>query len=261
MSVVFLVLVAIVIRCEGFRIPTTIKNARMSHASLSAFKWPQGVTGVEDVGELAEGREQGREQVVRQYFEFWNERRMEEATSLFSPDATYEDTLYRSASKARRASIPLATCCQGASKELQICRGRANTSSCCIRREAAIVGSNGMSRRKTASSCPSQEAPLSTKSIKTGKYATVLTCPSPRFSLAILRQASTFIDSPIKAIPAAAWLFYCWFLFLSNVAPGPNALQLDPATWEEVKNLSLNFWLVLPLAGRPYRAPWPRGHI
>ena len=46
------------------------------------------------MGKLAKDREQGREQVVRQYFEFWNERRMEEATSLFSSDATYEDTLY-----------------------------------------------------------------------------------------------------------------------------------------------------------------------
>lgn len=47
-------------------------------------------------------------------------------------------------------------------------------------------------------------------------------------------------------IPFLAWGFYCWFLFISTVAPGPNALQLDAGTWKEVLDLSFNFWLILP---------------
>lgn len=32
--------------------------------------------------------------VVRRYFELWNERKMDEAISLFTEDCSYEDTLY-----------------------------------------------------------------------------------------------------------------------------------------------------------------------
>ena len=42
-------------------------------------------------------------------------------------------------------------------------------------------------------------------------------------------------------------LFYCYFLFLSDQTPGVNALQLDPGTWTMVKDLSFNFWLILPI--------------
>lgn len=74
------------------------------------------------------------------------------------------------------------------------------------------------------------------------------TVKSGSVSLAILTVAGKLLDSPKRALPLAAWAFYCWFVFFSTVAPGPNALSLDPATWQEVRDLSLNFWLVMPLA-------------
>jgi hypothetical protein len=74
------------------------------------------------------------------------------------------------------------------------------------------------------------------------------TVKSGSVSLAILTLAGKILDSPKRALPLAAWGFYCWFVFLSNVAPGPNALSLDPGTWQEVRDLSLNFWLIMPLA-------------
>ena len=65
-------------------------------------------------------------------------------------------------------------------------------------------------------------------------------------NLSILSFARKVIDEPQRLIAGAFWLFYCWFLFLSDIAPGQNALSLDPGTWFEVRDLSLNFWLVLP---------------
>lgn len=62
------------------------------------------------------------------------------------------------------------------------------------------------------------------------------------------------ISEPRKAIAIVGWLFYCWFLFISTSAPGPSALELDQATWNEVKDLSLNFWFVLPFFS-PDNAP------
>ena len=65
-------------------------------------------------------------------------------------------------------------------------------------------------------------------------------------SLKLLETASGLIRVPARAAVWAAWVFYIWFLFFSDVAPGPNVLALDPGTWQEVKDLSLNFWFVLP---------------
>ena len=80
------------------------------------------------------------------------------------------------------------------------------------------------------------------------------TLKSGSVSLFILQIASKLISEPIRVLALLSWAFYCWFLFLSDVAPGVNALQLDPGTWKEVKDLSLNFWLVLPITA-PDAAP------
>ena len=73
-------------------------------------------------------------------------------------------------------------------------------------------------------------------------------------SLFILQLASKLIAQPVRVLPLIAWAVYCWSLFISDIAPGVNALQLDPGTWNEVRDLSLNFWLVLPLLS-PDSAP------
>lgn len=72
------------------------------------------------------------------------------------------------------------------------------------------------------------------------------TVKSGSASLALLSLVGRLLDEPRKVLPLAGFLFYCWFVFLSTVAPGPNALSLDPSTWAEVRDLSLNFWLVMP---------------
>ena len=72
------------------------------------------------------------------------------------------------------------------------------------------------------------------------------TVKSGSASLALLSLVGRLLDEPRKVLPLAGFLFYCWFVFLSTVAPGPNALSLDPGTWAEVRDLSLNFWLLMP---------------
>lgn len=50
------------------------------------------------------GRKEGQgAALVRQYFELWNERRMQEAVELFTEDCSYEDTLYSGAFEGRAA--------------------------------------------------------------------------------------------------------------------------------------------------------------
>jgi hypothetical protein len=72
-------------------------------------------------------------------------------------------------------------------------------------------------------------------------------------SLLLLSIASKLIAEPIRAVPLVAWVAYVSIVFFSNgILPGPDATQLDGATWEEVLGLSLNFWLVAPALGLPF---------
>lgn len=71
--------------------------------------------------------------------------------------------------------------------------------------------------------------------------------------LALLSAASKVLDEPVRGVAWVTWLAYCAIVFFSNgILPGPDATQLDPATWKEVIDLSLNFWLVAPLLHLPF---------
>lgn len=73
--------------------------------------------------------------------------------------------------------------------------------------------------------------------------------------LALLSLASKLIKEPIRGVPLVAWGLYCTIVFFSNgILPGPDATQLDAATWKEVLDLSLNFWLISPLLNLPIAA-------
>jgi hypothetical protein len=80
---------------------------------------------------------------------------------------------------------------------------------------------------------------------------------------AVIKQGgvSLFLDSlrtklsqePARWIPIVSWLAYMYIVFFSEgILPGANALQLEQRTWEEVLNLSLNFFLVSPLLNLPF---------
>eukprot|EP00584_Thalassiosira_punctigera_P023426 CAMPEP_0172567908 /NCGR_PEP_ID=MMETSP1067-20121228/117719_1 /TAXON_ID=265564 ORGANISM="Thalassiosira punctigera, Strain Tpunct2005C2" /NCGR_SAMPLE_ID=MMETSP1067 /ASSEMBLY_ACC=CAM_ASM_000444 /LENGTH=582 /DNA_ID=CAMNT_0013359365 /DNA_START=103 /DNA_END=1851 /DNA_ORIENTATION=+ len=65
--------------------------------------------------------------------------------------------------------------------------------------------------------------------------------------------SSKFEAEPIRFIPAAIWMAYMYTLFISDgILPGVNALALEQRTWEEVRDLSLNFFLVAPLLKLPF---------
>eukprot|EP00956_Cyclotella_meneghiniana_P028151 scaffold64941_cov77-Cyclotella_meneghiniana.AAC.4 len=64
---------------------------------------------------------------------------------------------------------------------------------------------------------------------------------------------SKFEAEPIRFIPATIWVAYMYILFISDgILPGANALSLEQRTWEEVRDLSLNFFLVSPALNLPF---------
>jgi hypothetical protein len=78
-----------------------------------------------------------------------------------------------------------------------------------------------------------------------------------KLSFSVERWWSSFMhklgDEPIRYLPLALWLAYVFIVFFSEgILPGANALQLDPRTWMEVRDLSINFFFVSPLLQLPF---------
>lgn len=64
---------------------------------------------------------------------------------------------------------------------------------------------------------------------------------------------SNLRDDSTRFIPLLVWVTYMYVVFLSDgILPGANALELEVRTWEEVRDLSLNFFLVSPLLNLPF---------
>lgn len=191
---------------------------------------------------------------VKKYFEYWNMRQMQNAVDLFTEDCEYEDTLY-SGSFAGKEALK---------KHLFRCADALPDSFAFVVDEISEGGNNVVGLKWHVESngkplpftrgCSVYTIDEMSGLIKSGFDVPEPTIKSGSFSLAILNVVGKLLDSPIKAVPLAGFLFYCWFVFLSTVAPGPNALSLDPATWAEVRDLSLNFWLIVPLLS-PESAP------
>lgn len=71
--------------------------------------------------------------------------------------------------------------------------------------------------------------------------------------LLVSSMKTKLAQQPLRWIPITAWLAYMYVVFVSDgILPGANALQLEQRTWEEVLNLSLNFFLVSPLLHLPF---------
>lgn len=189
---------------------------------------------------------------VKNYFNFWNAREMDKAIAQFDENCTYEDTVYPGVFEGKAAlqnhlynvaealpdsfqfvldsisedpqsgNVGVKWRVQSEGKDLPFTRG------CSM----YVVNNKGL--------------------IQSGFDVVEPAIKSGSVSLAILQTASKFIAEPIRVIPLIGWFLYCWLLFFSDTAPGVNAFKLDPETWLEVKDLSLNFWLVLPILNVPW---------
>ena len=187
--------------------------------------------------------------VVEEYFNYWNERDMESAINLFDVDCTYEDTLYPGVFAGKETlKKHLFSVADSLPTSFKFCLDVVSED------KNGNIGvqwhvENDDKPLPFTRGCSMYKVNMKSLKITSGFDVPEPVAKSGAFSLFILKSASTFIEEPRKLIPFGAWIFYCWFLFLSTVAPGPNALQLDANTWNEVLDLSYNFWLILPIFG------------
>ena len=199
---------------------------------------------------------EGAAAVVCRYFESWNLRDMSTAVSLFAEDCTYEDTQYSSPFTGRSAlSAHLEKVAEALPPTFEFVVDDVSSGPSTSVPGSFSVGvqwhveNNGAPLPFTRGCSMYVVSP--SLSITSG-----FDVPEPaplkqgNFGLAILSTASKLIAEPVRVIPLSLSAVYCYVVFFSNgILPGLDATQLEARTWSEVRDLSLNFFLVAPALG------------
>lgn len=217
---------------------------------LKLLKLVSSVIGDESiVMKAADEMQQRKSSVVEQYFDAWNRRDMKQAASLFTESCSMRDFQYDEHFSGREAF----------EAHLQ----RVNDS--LPRSFNFVIDGLAASSEKVGVTwhVENQGEPLAfTRGCsfyvidkKTGLIQSGYEIPekAPPKLGAFNTLVSKFEEDPIRWVPATLWIAYMYILFFSDgILPGANALQLEQRTWEEVRDLSLNFFLVSPMLHLPF---------
>ena len=196
---------------------------------------------------------------VRAYFEAWNARDMDLACAQWSDDCTYEDTQYAGAFEGKAAlEAHLFKVADKLPRSFAFVVDELSDGGDTVGVQWHVE--NGGEALPFTRGCSIYKAGAN------GLLVSGFDVPEPAplkpggAGLTLLSTASKLIAEPVRALPLACFLLYCQQLFLAEgqLLPGPNALQLDGATWSEVRDLSLNFWEVGPaLFGGAFPVVYP----
>jgi len=187
--------------------------------------------------------------VVEQYFDAWNRRDMQDAKSLFAEDCEMRDLQYDDAFHGR------------AEFEKHLLRVKdclPNTFAFVVDDIAATSKKVGVSWHVENNGDPlafTRGCSFYTIDERSGLIQSGFEIPekAPPKQGYLKTLSSKFEAEPIRYIPVAMWVAYMYILFISDgILPGVNALALEQRTWEEVRDLSLNFFLVAPLLKLPF---------
>jgi ketosteroid isomerase-like protein len=187
--------------------------------------------------------------VVERYFDAWNRRDMKTAISLFTPDCQMRDLQYDDAFSGRdefeRHLLRVKDCLPSSFAfvvdDIALTKTKAGV--------LWHVENNGDPLAFTRG-CSFYNINEKSGLIESG-FEIPEKAPPKMGYLNTLK--SKFEAEPIRFIPAAIWVAYMYILFISDgILPGANALALEQRTWEEVRDLSLNFFLVAPALHLPF---------
>lgn len=190
---------------------------------------------------------------VRRYFEAWNERDMAAACDQFDANCNYEDTQYAGAFSGKEAlKTHLYKVADALPPTFRFCIDQ-------VADGGDVVGVQWHVENDGVELPFTRGCSMYKANPTTGKLVSGFDVPEPApikpgsASLSVLSLASKLIAEPVRALPLLTWLAYILIVFLSNgIVPGKDVSQLDPSTWTEVLNLSLNFWLISPLLQLPF---------
>ena len=187
--------------------------------------------------------------VVERYFEAWNRRDMKEAVSLFTDDCNMRDLQYDSEFTGRdefeRHLLRVKDCLPGSFEFVVDDLALSPT-------KAGVVWhvENDGSPLAFTRGCS-----FYTMDKRSGLIDSGFEIPEkapPKMGWLNSAKAK-FVAEPVRYIPLLIWVAYMFELFIADgPLPGVNALALEQRTWEEVRDLSLNFFLVSPILQLPF---------
>lgn len=205
--------------------------------------------------QLRRARSRQPKEVIQKYFDLWNNRDIESASELFADSCIFEDTLYNGPFEGKTALrchlLNVAASVPDSFKVIvdeiaeDMSSGKVGVRWHVEADEKVLPFTRGASM---------YQVDTSTGLIVKGFDVPEPVLKSGSLNLAILKQTRAFDSEPRRVIPLLAWLFYCWYLFFSDIAPGVNVLHISYSTLKEVLDLSLNFWLILPIFFPSYAA-------
>ena len=181
------------------------------------------------------------------YFDAWNRRDMDAAVDVFADDVTYDDTVF---------PLPLSGK-DALKKHLFTCADAFPDSFTFVVDDIANGGSNigvkwhvenndkALPFTRGCSFYQMADNGLIREGIDIVEPAVLKLGAVQQFGQSLNNKVSL---EPIRIIPLITWAAYMYIVFFSDgILPGANALQLEQRTWEEVRDLSLNFFFVSPL--------------
>lgn len=180
------------------------------------------------------------------YFEAWNERDIDKACEVFDENVEYDDTAFPAPFVGKdNLNAHLTTCagCFPSSMSFVV--------------DETIDGSENLMVRWHAEN-NGDELPFtkgcSFYKVKEGKIIKGVDVVEPAVfktgGLSLLSHS--VLAEPIRLLPVAVWAVYMYVVFFSDWFYGLPATALEQRTWEEVRDLSLNFFFVSPLLNLPF---------
>jgi hypothetical protein len=185
-----------------------------------------------------------------QYFAAWNQRDMMRASSFFSSTIEYDDTAFPKPFQGKDALT----------KHLDLCADALPPGfSFCVD-DKIDVGDQVMVRWHVEND--GQELPFtkgcSYYEIENGKINRGTDWIEPAVfktgsvNLFVATTWQSVNREPARFIPLTVWLIYCYVVFFSDWFFGVPIQAMETRTWEEVRDLSLNFFFVSPILGLPF---------
>ena len=187
-----------------------------------------------------------------EYFAAWNRRDIEAAVDLFDDDITYDDTAFPNpfvGKEAAKRHLLLCAECFPNTFTFEVEDVIDTGKTVCIKWHVANNGeelpfTRGLSFYKINSFGKIRDG-IDFVEPAVFKFGGV--------ELVAESLKGKIEDEPIRLIPLVVWVAYVVIVFFSDgILPGANAMVLEQRTWEEVRDLSLNFFLVSPILNLPF---------
>ena len=184
------------------------------------------------------------------YFEAWNRRDMTKACAVFAEDIEYDDTAFPKPFTGKDAL----------EKHLNICAQVFPDGFKFVTDDKISDGGKFMLKWHVEND--GEELPFtrgcSYYELKNKKISRAIDVIEPAvfktggIDLSVKSIQAKITEEPFRLVPLALWFTYMYVVFFSDWFFGAPATALEFRTWEEVRDLSLNFFLVSPILDLPF---------